>query len=456
MNSNYQEPSSEEIAPGSISIDLNALPNDPRVDRALNRSLHALGSYVDNNEDRSHVPGAAVMVRSGGEIVHMNCYGYANLETRQKITPRTIFDLGSMSKQFTAAAILSLISKEFALTDPISKFFKKFTNYPDAITVEQLIHHTSALPDYFSMPASAKEAQQDLYKKAMARPDDWYPKMLSRRKKEVTNKDVLRWIASQELLDEKPGTEMEYSNSGYVVLAELVERVASQRFAEYLKEQIFKILGMDSTFVFDETSRFPNEAPEVANHARCYAPVKGQGYVPVGYTPLNFVYGDGNIHSTILDLAKWEMNLQNIEYGAICTKTESDRAAFNQISDLLWAPVRLKNHKRVNYGAGWNLLSNKYEDEVEEKGRLVTKDFESRAEYHRGVWLGWRSYIARGTRWVVPKAGKDIDPKTWESLGIVVLRNTSKFNACRIAQYISRVYWGPLIKDNIMNRFNCG
>ena len=450
----YRQASSQGNDFGFPMLDLNALPNDPRVDRALNRYIHALGGYLENKEDRSRVPGAAVLVRRGNEIVHMNCYGYANLETGQKITPTTVFDLGSMSKQFTAAAILSLISKEFALTDPISKFFKRFTNYPDDITVEQLIHHTSALPEYFAMPIS-KKIQDDLYKTAMNKADNWYPKMLSRKKKEVTNKDVLRWIASQELLDEKPGTDMEYCNSGYVVLAELVERVASKRLAEYLKEQIFKILEMDSTFVFDETSAFVKDAPEVMNHARCYNRVKGKGFVPVGYTPMNFIYGDGNIHSTIVDLAKWEMNLQNIEYGAICTKKESDKAAFNQISDLLWAPVRLKNRKRINYGAGWNLLSNKYEDEVEENGRQVKKNYESRAEYHRGVWLGWRSYIARGTRWVVPKAGHDVDSKTWESLGIVVLTNTSKFNTCKIAQHISQIYWGGLKKDNIMNRFNC-
>ncbi len=454
MNSNDQDTSTQASDFGFPSLDLNALPNDPKVDRALNRYIHALGSYLKNKGDRSRVPGAAVMVRKGNEIVHMNCYGYANLETGQKITPTTVFDLGSMSKQFTAAAILSLISKEFALTDPISKFFKRFTNYPDDITVEQLIHHTSALPEYFAMPIS-KKVQDDLYQRAMNKPDNWYPEMLSRKKREVTNKDVLRWIASQELLDEKPGTDMEYCNSGYVVLAELVERVASKRLADYLKEQIFKILEMDSTFVFDETSTFAKDAPEVMNHARCYSGVKGKGFVPVGYTPMNFIYGDGNIHSTIVDIAKWEMNLQNIEYGAICTKEESDKAAFNQISDLLWAPVHLKNRKRVNYGAGWNLLSNKYEDEVEENGRQVKKHYESRAEYHRGVWLGWRSYIARGTRWVVPTAGHDIDSKTWESLGIVVLTNTSKFNTCKIAQHISQIYWGTLKKDNIMNRFNC-
>ncbi|MEP6570229.1 MAG: serine hydrolase domain-containing protein [Acidobacteriota bacterium] len=449
------QPASQPDVYGFPALDPDALPNDPQIDRTLNRYIYALGGYLKKKEDRSRVPGAAVMVRKGNEIVHMNCYGYANLETQQKITLATIFDLGSLSKQFTAAAVLNLCSKGLELSDPISKYFKKFANHPDAITVEQLMHHTSALPEYFAMQASSKTMQDELYEKAMRQPDDWYPEMLSRKKKEVTNKDVLRWIASQQISDEKPGTEMEYSNSGYVVLAELVERVSTQRLGAYLKEQIFKLLGMNDTFVFDETCVFPRDAPEVLNHARCYNRLKAEGFVPVGYTPLNFIYGDGNVHSTIMDLARWEMNLQNIDYGAMYTKKKSDKSAFNEIRNLLWAPVHLKNRKRVDYGAGWNLLSNKYEDEVEEEGKMVTKDFESRAEYHRGVWLGWRSYIARASRWLVPEEGKDIDPRTWESLGIVVLSNNSQFNTCRIAQHISHLYWGERKKNNIMNRFNC-
>ena len=111
----------------------------------------------------------------------------------------------------------------------------------------------------------------------------------------------------------------------------------------------------------------------------------------------------------------------------------------------------LKSRKKVKYGWGWNLLSEKYEVNV--KG--VPRKYESRAEYHRGAWLGWRSYIARGSRWRVPPPGKRIDPQTVESLGIIVLSNHSQSNTCSIAQEISRVYWGPLKKDNIMNNFNC-
>jgi CubicO group peptidase (beta-lactamase class C family) len=257
---------------------------------------------------------------------------------------------------------------------------------------------------------------------------------------------VLKWIAAQTLLPLPPDTEFKYSNSGYVVLAKLVERVTRRRFATVLKKKLFNPFGMKNTYVFDEVSDFSEDAPEVVNHARCYNRVSGRGFVPVGYTPMNFIIGDGNVHSTILDMAIWE-NLLNV------LDDVSEPGGAGGIRETLWRPVKLKNRKRVDYGWGWNLLNDKYE--VKERGTGVTRKFESRAEYHRGRWLAWRSYIARGSRWLVPKPGKGIDPKTLESLGIIVLSNNNQFSACRIAQDISRVYWGPLKKDNIMNNFNC-
>jgi len=421
-----------EINP--LHIDLNAPPINPRIDKIVNDLI--------NPNDRDRIPGVAVAVRKQNKIVHLNCYGYANLETGAKITLDTIFDLGSLSKQFTAVAILNLvINNKLSLTDHLSKFFKGFPRYADSITVEDLIHHTSGLPIYNDIYVASRRAAEDWYKVAMARSDDWYPKMLSRRRKEITNKDVLRWIATQKLLPRPPDTEYEYCNSGYVILAELVARVTEKRLGEYLKEALFDGLGMDATYVFDEASRFSPKAPEIVNHAKCYNRVSGH-FVPVGYTPLNFITGDGNIHSTIVDLAKWDRNLHALE--------------FNPVRDLLWTPVKVKSRKKQNYGAGWKLLRDKYEDEIEVKGRRVTRKYERRAEYHRGTWLGWRSFFVRGSRWLVPKGG-GIDPRTKESLGIIVLSNAvfghEQFTTCRIAQEISKVYWK---KNNIMNQLNCG
>ena len=429
------------------NLDRKALPTDPRIDEIVNGYLYGLRAHLTNPEDRDRVPGAAVAVRKDKKVVHLNCYGYANLETEAKITLDTIFDLGSLSKQFTAVAVLDLVNrKRIDLNDHLAKFFKEFPRYADDITVEDLIHHTSALPEYVDIYVASRRAEKDWYHAALAQPNEWYPRMAT-GKKEITNKEVVKWIATQTLLPRPPDTEFIYSNSGYVVLAELVKRVTRKRFASLLKKKYFGPFGMKDTYLFDELSDFSDDAPEVVNHARCYNHVRGQGFVPIGYTPMNFITGDGNVHSTIVDMAIWENLVTELD-------DVSAPAASGGIREILWRPAKLKNRKPVNYGWGWNLLHDKYE--VKGPGKGVTRKYESRAEYHRGVWLAWRSYVARGSRWVVPEQGKRIDPKTVESLGIVVLSNNNQFNACGIAQDISRLYWGSLKKDNIMNNFNCG
>jgi CubicO group peptidase (beta-lactamase class C family) len=428
-----------------FNLDRSALPNDPRIDEIVNERMSELRSQLTKSEDRDRLPGLAVAVRRDQKVVHLNCYGYANLETGTKVTPDTIFDLGSLSKQFTAVAVLDLVNRgRLDINDPLSKFFKGFPRYADDITIEDLIHHTSALPAYWDIYVESRRAEKGWYDLALAKPDEWYPKMAT-GKKEITNKDLLKWIATQTLLPKLPDTEFKYSNSGYVVLAALVERITRRRFASVLKKKLFSQFGMKDTYVFDEVNNFSDDAREVVNHARNYNRVSGQGFVPVGYTPLNFITGDGNVHSTIVDMAIWEKLLNVLDDESIPTDSGGLREA-------LWRPAKLKSGKRVDYGWGWHLLNDKYEAKV--KG--VTMKYESRAEYHRGIWLAWRSYIARGSRWIVPKPGKKIDPKTYESLGIIVMSNTNQYGTCRIAQEISRVFWGPLKKDNIMNNFNCG
>ena len=438
---------------GYFRVNENAWAIEPQIDRIVNELINP------RNHDR--LPGVAVVVRKNQQIVHLNCYGYANLETGTKITPDTIFNLGSLSKQFTALAVLELVLKNrLDLNHHLSKFFKGLPRYADSITIEDLLHHTSALPAYTDIYVAARLAAKDWYEAALATPDHWYPRMSNRKKREITNKDVLEWITSQKLLPRDPDTEYEYCNSGYVVLAELVERLTRKRLATYLRQVLFSDFAMDDTYVFDEETRFSAKARQIVNHAKCYNRVNGS-FVPVGYTPLNFITGDGNVHSTIKDLLRWELSLHANDLMGLCFPEQAKRFGKGTIMrELLWSPVQVKNRKQVNYGAGWHLLHDKYQREVELNGRKVKKKYESRAEYHRGEWLGWRSYFARASRWPVPKAGKSVDPEKLESLGIIVLSNADfgdkQFTTCRIAQEISKLYWGKWKKENIMNQFNCG
>lgn len=443
-------------------FDPTALPNDPRIDDVMNRYLRRLRAALPKNKRKSgRVPGAAVMVKKNDKLIHLGCYGYANLETGQKITPDSVFDLGSVSKQFTAYAALAVFDSS-ELDTPISKFFRGFPRYADHVTIKHLIHHTSALPDYIALHVAARRAREDWYDKVMGKPDHWYPQMPSRKKAvELTNRDVLELVASQRLLPRAPDIDFEYSNTGYVLLAEIVRLVTKRRLSDVLKELVFYPVGMDSTYVFDERSRFQESDPEVLHHAKCYNAVKDKGYVPVGYSPLNFIYGDGNIHSTIVDMAKWDAHLTQLDYITVCDSLAKGEQSASEARSVLWSPAKLRQRKQAEYGAGWNLIRNKYKDQVKENGRTVTKTFASRAEHHRGLWLGWQNNIARAQKWVAPPEGEYVDPTTWENMGIVILTNNTvpgphaEFYACALARQISRLCWGAFKKDNIMNRVDC-
>ena len=436
-----------------FQVDPNSWAQEPQIDTIVTKLI--------NPNDRERFPGVAVAVRVNQQVVHLNCYGYADLETGAKITPETIFDLGSLSKQFTAMAVLNLaINKQLDLNDHLSKYFKRLPRYADSITIEDLLHHTSALPSYTDIYVASRRAAEDWYDRALGKADHWYPQMDLRRKRELTNKNVMQWIGTQKLLPRPPDTEYEYSNSGYVILAELVAKLSGKRLGEYLRDVLFSGMEMKDTYVFDEASHFSAGARQIVNHAKCYNRVNGR-FVPVGYTPLNFISGDGNVHSTIRDLLRWELSLSLLDLMGLCFPEEAEKQAEGvNFRELLWTPVQIKKGKHVNYGAGWNLRRDKYKKTVDSKRGPVTTTYETRAEYHRGEWLGWRSYFARGSRWPVPERGKSVDPKKLESLGIIVLSNADfgdkQFTTCRIAQEISRLYWGRWKKDNIMNHFNCG
>ena len=142
-----------------VEPDPRNLPVDPRVTKLVNPYYHALGGYLKQN--RKMYPGAAVMVRNNNEVVHVECYGYANLETEQKITPNTVFDLGSLSKQFTAFAALWLLD-ENELQQPLSDTFSGFPRYADDISVRDLIHHLSGLPDYMALHGASRRVPAQL------------------------------------------------------------------------------------------------------------------------------------------------------------------------------------------------------------------------------------------------------------------------------------------------------
>ena len=237
-------------------------------------------------------PGMTAMLIRDGRIVYRKDFGYADLDTHTPVARDTQFLLGSVTKQFTAMAILILKDRgKLQLDDPLAKYCPEFPAYARTITIRHLLNHTSGLPDYEEI-LLGKVDYDKLYQSSKS----------PRAAHEFTSAEALRALSLQPKLNFAPGEKFEYSNSGYVVLAQIVERVSGMRYAEFMKRNIFDPLGMQATLVVDERHQ------KVARLARGYGKRNGM-WQDIGYTPENYVYGEDGIHSTIDDLYKWDQAL---------------------------------------------------------------------------------------------------------------------------------------------------
>src|SRR3984957_10491769 len=186
-------------------------PTSPRADAA---------AYVQSEMQREQIPGVALLVSQGGEIVQAEGFGLANVELQVPVKPETIFQSGSVGKQFTATAVMMLVEEnKIALDDPLTKYF---TDAPAAwrdVTVRELLSHTAGFGDY--------------------------PKNFDMRK-DYTEAELLKIIESIPLAY-PPGTKWEYSNFGYVTLGILIHRVTGEFYGDFLQQKIFQPLGMQAT-----------------------------------------------------------------------------------------------------------------------------------------------------------------------------------------------------------------
>jgi CubicO group peptidase (beta-lactamase class C family) len=228
---------------------------------------------------RDTTPGCAVAAMRDGTVLFAKGYGIANLEHNAPITPETVFYLASVSKQFTAAAInLLVLDRKLSLDDDVRKYVPELPVYQRAITIRHLVHHTSGLRDYLSLFP-------------MAGLDD-FP---------ITNADFLAMMARQRALNFAPGDAYSYSNSGYVLLTIIVDRVAGKPIRTFAAERIFQPLGMTSTVFRDRHTML------IRNLATGYG--RGGNTGPWNLAvPYFDVVGDGGLMSSVSDLAKWEAN----------------------------------------------------------------------------------------------------------------------------------------------------
>ncbi len=265
--------------PGQPALGILLLLSAP----AYSQSLKEAGKKVDSlfASYNRQTPGAAVAIVKDGKVVFIKGYGTADLENDKPITPQTVFNIASVSKQFTAFAIYLLVDQgKLSFDDDIRKYIPELPGYGTPIKIRHLLAHTSGLRDQAALLTLAGWRMDDVQ----------------------TTEQVLKMLARQKALNYTPGTTFNYCNSGYTVLAEIVHRVSGKTFAAYTEENIFKPLGMTSTLFED------NHEQVVKNRARSYERVNNQYY----HKPINNSNpGPSNLLTTVEDLVKWTLNFEN-------------------------------------------------------------------------------------------------------------------------------------------------
>jgi CubicO group peptidase (beta-lactamase class C family) len=291
--------------------------------------------YVRRQIRKRHIPGLSLAIVSGGRVIKTAGYGFANVELGARATTNTVYELASMSKQFAAASILLLAQDgKVALDSPISKYLDGTPGTWKAISVRQLLTHTSGL---------AREGIKTTDKDGRA---------------DFTREEVFKAAAALPL-DAAPGERFSYSNLGYNLLALIVERVSGKSYGDFLQERIFGPLGMRSSRLNDLHAILPN---------RACGYVYSQGRLRIGEpTSPTLYFGAGAIVSTVLDLAKWDAALY------------TDRLLHADMKREMASVTRLNGGRTAAYGFGWFVGS------LHGHPRMS----------HDGLLSGFRTYIAR-------------------------------------------------------------
>jgi len=281
------------------------------------------------------VPGASLLVlKDGKPIVHRG-YGLANLEDGDKTTPATNYRLASVSKQFTAAAILLLAEDgRLDLDDPVRRWLPSLPPETAAVTLRQLLDHTGGLVDYEDLiPPGTTE--------------------------QLNDNDVLRMLSATSQTYFAPGSAYRYSNTGYVLLGLVVEHASGISLPLYLQQRIFRPLHMDHTLLYEH-----GKGPEVANRACGYSEEHGQ-WTRTDQSVTSATRGDGGIYSSIDDLAKWDAAL----YDDRLLGAASRQLAFGAHVKVTGEPYE------ASYGYGWRITGDTL--------------------WHSGESIGFRNVIVR-------------------------------------------------------------
>jgi CubicO group peptidase (beta-lactamase class C family) len=293
-----------------------------------------IDDLVKAHMQERNIPGVSIAVVRNGEVVKVQGYGLSNVELNVAATPETIYQSGSLGKQFTATLVMMLVEEgKLKLGESIRTYMPEAPATWQGITVRHLLTHTAGVSSalYQDLDMRQDYTEEELFKRITAFP-----------------------------LDFQPGESWSYSNCGYMTLGFLVHKVTGRFYGDLLREKIFEPLGMTTTRIISEADIVPNRA---AGYRFVDGKLKNQEWV----SPSLNTTADGSLYLTVLDLAKWD--------AALYTEKLLKKASL----DMMWTPVKLNDGKTAPYGFGWFLGSTNGH-------RLIL---------HGGAWQGFMTDIER-------------------------------------------------------------
>lgn len=373
-SNNSDDTKDNELLDKSIKedkLDKFSIPVEHYSKNSTKNVSHKLDSLL-NRINKRHDFHGAVLVAKNKKIVYQNQVGYADFRKKTPIKSESAFQLASVSKQFTAAAIMQLKEKnKLKLTDSVNAYFPDFP-YKN-ITIKNLLNHTSGLPKYF-----------------------WVAEHEWKENKPPTNKDLMEVLpVSKAQRFFKPGRNFDYSNTGYFVLASIIEKVTGISFNRYLQKNIFDPLNMKNSYVYS----YQNDTIR-KNQLKGYRLYRGWKHIKIGNTVNDAIVGDKNVYSTLEDLFKWTYGLNS---GLLITK---------ESLDLMYTKGETIYGRKVPYGFGFRL-------DIRDQKNI----------YHYGKWNGFSTALTNYLE---------------EDLVVIVLEHTS---------YTSLKYLNKKIKKIVSENF---
>ncbi len=359
-------------------------PADPKLISAIDR-------IVENNGISADEPGVAILIHQPGKLLFKKAYGLANLKNEKPITPRTMFELASVSKTFTSTALLILHDRgKLNVDEDVRKHLPELPQYSSTtIRIRDMLQHVSGLPDYFN-----------------------FENVPRRHPKYWDNADYLEMFKQREKypLAFATGAKYEYNNTNFMLAATIIERVSQRSFGKFLREEIFDPVGMEHSFVYESPNAVPDNPPGYINAVGYQWRNKKEIWEPTWGAPPTrheelLVAGDGGVWTNLEDMLKWDLAVR----GQKLLKPATWKLALT--------PSKTRDSQTNGYGLGWDLYFNQ-PNEIYGYG-------------HEGSWEGFRTsyyrYLTEDRTTVLLSNRGNLDTdKLWTALDRVVGNHLTK------------------------------